>query len=159
MKYRNSIESLLHTYAERVDRGDFDALSRLFTHGGIHDPAGKVIAWGSDEVRELYRDMIQIHPETRSPQTQHLVSNLKLEIDEKRQRVLARSCYTVLQQRPGQIIEIIMSGKYFDVFVKVNDDWRFSEHHMRPCLFGDLSRHLKVDAAKIKQWHNAYINR
>ncbi len=137
---RDAVTALLYTYAERIDRGDFAGVAELFADGAIHDGEGNPVAAGRDEVLALYERSTRRY-EDGTPRTQHLVSNVIVEVDGP--RATARSRYTVLQAPPGAgAIVPVVAGRYVDDFVLDGGAWRFERRAMHVDLVGDLSHHL-----------------
>ena len=143
------IAKLLHRYANHIDNGDLQAVAEMFQHGSIYDNQGKVLAEGAEQVLAMYSGMIRIYPDSGTPRTQHVVSNLFVESETVTE---VRSCasFTVLQQLASGKIETIICGQYKNVFVKVDEQWAIKEHHMHPRIIGDMSEHLLIDLSQIK---------
>jgi len=59
----------------------------------------------------------------------------------------------VTQALENFALQTIMSGRYYDRFVKEREVWRFSERTIAPDYFGDLSFHLN-DFKKIQNNNN-----
>ena len=142
---QSEIESLIHLYAERIDRGDFEGVADLFADAVIRAPGRAAGARGREAVQALYESTTRRYPDDGTPHTQHVTSNVRVEVDEAADRASARSCFTVLQALPDLPLQPIIAGRYHDQFERVDGRWRFSERLMLPDLYGDLSRHLLVD--------------
>jgi ketosteroid isomerase-like protein len=130
---RDEIEALILRYADCVDRGDFDGLADLFTHGVIHAPIADFV--GRDAVRATYDNIV--FDEHGSPGTHHVVFDVEVDVDPSRSRASAFSYLTVVQHgRP------IVAGRYVDEFVRDAGGWRFASRTIHLDLIGDLSRHF-----------------
>jgi 3-phenylpropionate/cinnamic acid dioxygenase small subunit len=140
---RACIERLLYTYAERIDAGDFAGVGALFADGEIraaeHGPAIR----GAEAVRQLYVASVRIHADG-TPRTKHVTTNVMIDVDETRGTAAARSYFTVLQQLEDFPLQVIVAGRYFDEFARVDRTWRFAVRRMQVDLQGDLSRHLLI---------------
>jgi 3-phenylpropionate/cinnamic acid dioxygenase small subunit len=140
------IQDLLHTYAERIDAGDFDGVADLFEHGRIHGreggPPGTVFE-GRDQVRALYEMTTRLH-EDGTPRTRHVTTNSIIEADDEGGTARARSSYTVFQATPELPLQPIICGRYGDTFHVVDGAWWFDTRTMYVDLTGDLSHHLKI---------------
>ncbi|MEP5765075.1 MAG: nuclear transport factor 2 family protein [Halieaceae bacterium] len=147
MQPEREIENLIYRYAELIDAGDLEAVAALFTHASIVAPDGSQCR-GYDAVLAMYRDATRIYPDSATPCTQHLTSNLLIEVDED--RASADSRFTVFQALPDFPLQAIIAGRYRDRFERVAGCWRFAQREIQPQLFGDLSRHLLFDADRIK---------
>jgi 3-phenylpropionate/cinnamic acid dioxygenase small subunit len=138
-----AIRNLLFDYAERIDRGDLDGMARLFEHASYR--AGDqtpLTDWR--RVADLNKSLVILY-EDGTPKTQHVTTNLLIEIDATGTAASARSRFTVLQAAPGQALQIIVAGRYHDRFEKHGGSWRFGARHIFMDLIGDLSRHLRLD--------------
>ncbi len=150
---RAQIENLIHSYARGIDSGRLENVAKLFRNGSICDTEGNTIAQGYDSILTMYRSIIKIYPDCGTPKTQHIVSNLILEI-EADSLANSTSNYTVFQQLPSGKIECIIAGEYFSKFTKHKNTWEFCEHHMCSRITGDMSHHLLIDVDEIKQRSN-----
>lgn len=141
---RAEIASLLFTYAGLVDAGDFDAVGRLFAHGRLTD-GGALDVRGAEAVAALYRRTTRLHPDTGTPKTQHLVTNLVIEVDEQAGTASCNARYSVLQQTATLPLQPIIAGRYADRFERADGAWRFVEKRFFVDLVGDVSQHLLVE--------------
>lgn len=139
------IENLIYTYAERIDAGNLEGLAQLFNHAEFINAEGKVVATGSDEFLKLQTNAIKIYPQTGTPRTKHVTSNIIIEVDEAADRATTRSYFTVFQSAENFALQPIIAGTYKDVFERVNGNWRFRQRQPIPELIGDLSQHLQFD--------------
>jgi hypothetical protein len=141
---RAAIERLLHTYAERIDAGDFAGVGALFAAGeiraGDHGPGIR----GADAVRRLYAATVRLHADG-TPRTKHVTTNVIVDADETAGTATARSYFTVLQQLEDFPLQVIVAGRYHDAFVRVDGAWRFDVRRMHVDLQGDLGRHLLIE--------------
>ena len=139
------IENLLYTYAERIDRGDYDGLAELFTHGRIHGLEGGgpgAEFEGRDAVRALYGRTTRIYDDTGTPRSKHLTTNAIIEVDEEAGTATSRSSYVVLQATDELPLQPIITGRYGDTFHRLEGRWWFDTRTMYVDQTGDLSRHL-----------------
>ena len=131
------INALTCEYCDSVDRGDLDGFAALYAEGawGI---AGD-LAEGADAVRAVLNNVILYDGK---PNTRHLMSNLRISVEEGGERASAISCITVMQCVPGDFpLQAIFVGTYHDRFHRSGNDWRFTERVIVPDLVGDMSRH------------------
>ena len=137
-----AIANLIHTYAERIDLGDFDGLADLFAHAEITAEGRDTPTRGRDEVLAMYTASTRRY-DNGTPRTKHVTTNLIVEVDEGGETAAGRSYFTVLQHVPGALaLQPIISGRYHDRFALVDGAWRFESRHMIVDLVGDLSHHL-----------------
>ena len=139
---RRDIERLYYGYAERLDGGDLEGVAELFAHGRMTGPDGSVLAEGYDDMLSFLRDLIRLYPPANTPLTQHVMSNLVLDIDEHASQASGTCYYTVFQKTADTPLEPIISGRYRDEFRRVDGTWCFETRQQVPLLIGDLSRHV-----------------
>jgi len=141
---KDEIEKLVYLYAERMDGGDFAGVAALFasaSYGG----AGQPPLVGAVQVERALVDLVKLYDGT--PRTQHVTTNLRVDVDEAGGRATARSCFTVLQSLRVGTIRVIVAGRYHDRFERRAGSWEFAERIVFMDLLGDLSDHLRVDPA------------
>lgn len=138
-----AIANLIHRYAECVDAGDFASVAELFARGAVVGPDGRE-SRGYEQVLALYRGAARIYPDTGTPCTQHVTTNLIIELEDAGTRARARSYFTVFQALADFPLQAIIAGHYEDELVFADGDWHFHRRMIVPRLTGDLSRHLLV---------------
>jgi 3-phenylpropionate/cinnamic acid dioxygenase small subunit len=142
------IENLLYTYADRIDRGDFDGLAELFTHGrieGIEGGGAEAVFEGLDRVRSLYGATTRIHEDTGTPRTKHLCTNAIIHVDEHEDETAtatAQSNYLVCQATPDLPLQVVVTGRYRETFHRIEGTWWFGTRTMYVDQTGDVSHHL-----------------
>jgi len=139
---RTEIESLVYRYADCVDTGDFAGVAELFANGRLVAPDGLVLAAGYDGMLAFCRDTLRLYPETNTPLTQHVMSNLVLDVDDDNGKATGRCNYTVFQKTDELPLQPIITGRYRDTFVRSDRSWQFLERQTLPQLVGDSSKHL-----------------
>lgn len=147
---RQQIADLLTRYMMLIDAGDFAGIGALFRHAILRGPGNDQGTRGHEQVRQLYQSTTRLYPDTGTPHTQHLLSNVLIEVDPSGLSATAQSCFTVFQALPDFPLQAIIAGRYRDRFEKVEGQWRFMERVMMPELLGDLSRHLLFDSARLQ---------
>jgi len=135
-----AIGDLITTYAELVDDGDFAGLGTLladatFTGGG--EPVS-----GAQAIEKMFRDTLIVYDDG-TPRTRHLITNVRIQVDEAADTAVSRSYFTALQSLPDLPLQPIASGRYHDRFERRDGQWRFDERRVRVDLTGDVSRHLR----------------
>ncbi len=142
---RTAIENLMFRYAECIDAGDFKSLAALFAKARMLGPKGDVQGTGSAEIEQIYHRSTQLYADG-TPMTQHVTTNLILEIGPDGRSARGRSRFTVMQAVDGFPLQCVITGYYEDQFAYDEvDGWHFTERRMKPKLAGDLSRHLKYE--------------
>ncbi len=135
------ISALILRSAERIDAGDFGGMATLFEHAVLRTDGHPEVRRGTDEVRTLYEAMVRLYD--GRPSTQHVTTNVQVEVAPDGQSAQARSVYTVFQARPDLPLQPIIGGRYHDSFARGPDGWHFTERIIFVDLVGDLSRHLR----------------
>ena len=140
----HEIETLVMTYAERVDLGDFAGVAALFEHATYRaEHGGQIMSQeGSAAVQATFDNLVRRYPDG-TPRTKHATTNLIVAVDGD--AATSRCYYTVLQQTDVLAIQPIIAGRYHDRFEKVDGVWRFADRLIFSDLIGDLSQHLMVD--------------
>jgi hypothetical protein len=139
-----AVEKLIHLYPDYADRGDIDAIGALFAHAEIHAPGFDRPFHAHGDPRafaDVYRQWVRIYPETGTPRTRHVISNIAIDF-ESADRARAQSYVMVFQSAPGFALQPIVGGTYRDRFAKIGGAWRFIERREDMELVGDLSHHL-----------------
>lgn len=140
-----AVENLIARYAELVDDGDFAGLGTLpadATFTGSGEPVS-----GRDAIEKMFRDTLIVYADG-TPRTQHVTTNVAIEVDEQAGTAVARSYVTVLQALPDLPLQPIAGGRYHDRFERRDGQWRFGERRVRITLVGDVNRHLRQAAAQ-----------
>jgi 3-phenylpropionate/cinnamic acid dioxygenase small subunit len=139
-----AIESLIATYAELVDDGDFAAVGLLLADAAFSGGAGSVSGRGA--IEKMLRDNVIVYDDG-TPRTKHVTTNLAIKVDERAGTASSRSYFTALQALHDLPLQPIVSGRYYDRFERRNGQWRFVERRVQTDLVGDVSRHLRRSAA------------
>jgi 3-phenylpropionate/cinnamic acid dioxygenase small subunit len=140
-----AIENLIARYAELVDDGDFAGLGTLLAEATFTGTGAPVS--GRDAIEKMFRDTLIVYADG-TPRTQHVVSNVAIEVDEQASTAVSRSYVTVLQAVPDLPLQPIAGGRYHDRFERRDGQWRFVERRVRINLVGDVTRHLRQAAAE-----------
>ncbi|MFF3570193.1 nuclear transport factor 2 family protein [Nocardia jiangxiensis] len=136
-----AIENLLARYAELVDDGDFAGLGLLLADATFIGSGTPVS--GRESIEKMFRDTLIVYADG-TPRTQHLTSNIAIEVEEQAGTAIARSYVTVLQALPDLPLQPVAAGRYRDRFEHRDGQWRFLERHVGIRLVGDVSRHLRT---------------
>ena len=136
-----AIQNLIYRYCDRIDRGDFAGIAQLFAHAEIHVPALPEPVRGVAAIEAMYTQFTRVYPETGTPRTRHVTSNVIIEPDGA-DAARAQSYVLVHQATDVLPLQPIIGGRYYDRFAKAEGAWRFTERRMEMDLFGNLSAHL-----------------
>src|SRR5260221_14013234 len=116
---RDEITALVYRYAELLDAGDMDGVVALFADATWRSAATGNVLRTPEEIRAVY-DRIMLYDGT--PKTQHLMSNLVIDVVEGADEATGRCYYTVLQGlEPGEPIQAIVAGRYIDRYRRGSD--------------------------------------
>jgi hypothetical protein len=139
-----AIANLVHRYAELIDAGDYGGVGQLFEHGAIRAVQGDAVTTvgGRAEVQAFYERYTRRFPDSGTPKTKHLTTNLIIEVDGDRSTATCRSYFTVLQACDGFPLQPIIAGRYHDTLERVGGAWRFADRLIHSDLVGELSHHL-----------------
>lgn len=140
MSHRDEIAALVFGYADRLDAGDFEAVSELFANAS-YGPAGGPALQGRESVLKVLRSLVILYDGI--PRTKHVTTNLVVDVGEDGGAATARSYFTVFQATNELPLQPIVAGRYEDRFTRFGGRWRFSERIIHMDLQGDLSRHLR----------------
>lgn len=142
------IENLLVRYTELVDAGELEAMSELFHDCTLCSPADEQGVKGSAAVLETFLSSTRIYPDTGTPKTKHVLTNIFIEVDDTGQTAAARSQYTVFQCTESLPFQPIVAGRYHDQFARGDGGWQFHRRTIFVDFTGDLSQHLLMDIPK-----------
>ena len=135
------IERLLYKYPEYADSGNIDAVGELFAHCRLPERAGGRVI-GAKAFADMYRAIVRVYPDSGTPRTRHVVTNVSIEYDGSPERARARSYVVVFQGTDTVPLQPVIAGTYFDQFEKVEGTWRFAYRDEEMELVGNLSAHL-----------------
>lgn len=147
---RQQIENLFYTYANGIDDGKLAVTASLFRHGAIYDGNDNCLAQGEDEALAFYQRIIKIYPESKTPKTQHVITNVLLH-EEQDGIIECTANYTVFQEIQRHTIATIICGQYQSTFKESAGRWHFHTHKTYPRIIGDLSKHLQVSISNIRK--------
>lgn len=137
-----AIQNLIHRYADRLDRGDFAGVAALFARADVYLPArAEPYRGDAPGLLALWQGMVRIHPDTGTPRTRHLMTNLIIEPDGA-DRAKAQTYGTVFQATPALPLQPIIAVTYQDLFMRDGGTWRFTERRLEVNAVGDLGQHL-----------------
>ena len=135
----DEIEALVYGYAERIDAGDMEGVVDLFAHATWRSTLTGQVLRERSEIKAVY-ERIALYD--GSPRTKHLMTNLVLDIEGS--SATGRSSFTVLQGIvPGERLQVVVAGRYFDRFERGPDGWRFADRLFVLDLGGDQSQHFR----------------
>lgn len=142
-----AVASLLYTYAERIDAGDFAGIGELFAHATLTFEGFDDAVSGRDAVEALYVRSTRRY-EDGTPRTKHVMTNVIVEVGDDATTAASRSYFTVLQAVPGALaLQPIIAGRYAHTYRLVDGVWQVATMHITIDLVGDLAHHMLFDLA------------
>ncbi len=135
---RDEITALVYRYAELLDGGDIDGVVALFADATWRSAATGTVLRAPEEIRAVYESIM---PDDGTPKTQHLMSNLTIDLVDGADEATGRCYYTVLQGLDaGEPIQTIVAGRYVDRYRRGSDGWKFADRLFIVDLPGGQSR-------------------
>lgn len=136
-----AIQNLLFRYCDLLDRGDLDGMAGLFAHADVYVPADPVPIRSPARLADLYRQYTRIYPDTGTPKTRHVTTNVIIE-PEGEHAARTQSYVIVFQATATMRLQPVIGGRNHDRFERVEGRWRFRERRIESDLLGDLSQHM-----------------
>lgn len=140
MDAARDIENLIYLYASRIDKGELEGVADLLKDAVLSYEGLEHTHKGYEQILQAYQSMTRIYPDTGTPKTRHLTTNVSIELEGGRAK--AHSYFTVMQATESFPLQAIVSGQYNDDFVLSEGSWHFVSRHISIDLWGDLSAHL-----------------
>jgi hypothetical protein len=149
------LRRIILSYPELIDRGDLAGVARLLAGVRFGAASGRnaplipldqLTTRTAGEVRETYENAVILYDDGL-PHTKHLVSNIDIAFADDRQTASSRCSYAVLQALDDFPLQLIIAGRYEDVFEATPEGWRLTIRREYTDLVGDLSRHVKPGVA------------
>jgi len=142
-----AITTLIYTYAERIDAGDFEGVAEIFAHATLTFEGFGEAVQGRDAIAALYTRTTRRY-EDGTPRTKHLMTNVIVDVADDGDAASSRSYFTVLQAVPGELaLQPVIAGRYRHTYGRIDGLWRVTAMHITIDLVGDLGHHLLVDPA------------
>lgn len=140
MTDKEQIVALINRYSYTLDHGELESFANLFTKGewGLEDTIYK----GKHEIMDSIMSKVILYKD-KTPKTRHISTNIDLTI--KNNKAIGKRYGFVIQQASDQPLKVIFSADYHDVFIKENDQWRFSKCHIKRTFPGDTSNLFKEE--------------
>jgi 3-phenylpropionate/cinnamic acid dioxygenase small subunit len=142
-----AISSLIYTYAELIDAGDFAGIGELFGRATLSFEGYGDAVSGAGAIEALYTNSTRRY-EDGTPRTKHVMTNVIVEVADDGSTAKSRSYFTVLQAVPGALaLQPIVAGRYRHTYRQVNGTWQVATMHITIDLVGDLTHHMLFDLA------------
>lgn len=142
-----AIASLIYTYAERIDAGDFAGIGELFAHATLTFEGFENAVSGREAVEALYIRSTRRYADG-TPRTKHVMTNVIVEVADDGATAASRSYFTVLQAVSGALaLQPVIAGRYRHTYTQVDGAWQVATMHIVIDLVGDLAHHMLFDLA------------
>jgi hypothetical protein len=125
-----------------LEDGNFDGVADLLAEATFGaDILGRKAFQGRDQIRDQYRRTNVTYPD-RGRATKEVYSNVLVDIDLEAGTARSTTSYTVAQQPPGEVFELIVAGRYEDEWSRVNGQWKWADRYIKVQFRNDLTRHM-----------------
>ena len=114
-----AIQNLLYRYCDRLDRGDLDGMAKLFANADVYLPADPKPIRDPARIAALYRQYTRIYPDTGTPKTRHVTTNVMIE-PEGETAARAQSYVIVFQATDSLQLQPVIGGRNYDRFERVD---------------------------------------
>ena len=142
-----AIASLIYTYAERIDAGDFAGIGELFAEATLTFEGFDGAVSGREDIEALYTRSTRRY-EDGTPQTKHVMTNVIVDVADDGSSAASRSYFTVLQAVPGALtLQPIVAGRYCHTYRHADGAWQVATMHVTIDLAGELGHHMLFDLA------------
>ena len=135
-----AITNSIYEFADAVDTGDIERYAHKMRCGTIRVHGIDDTWTGSEGVKKMFADHTRFYDGI--PNTKHVTTNLRIQIDDVGNTGTAQSYYMVLQAMPGFQLQVVCAGRYYDTFERRDDEWLMIERFEYLDLVGDLSAHI-----------------
>ena len=133
LEEKDAIRDLMSAYCFHVDEGEFDKFAALFTSDGTFEPGPQGKYQGREAIRKFIASVVPLPGE--GPARKHCTMNHLISVNGSEAR--ANSCIIVLREAENGIIPSL-AGRYEDLIVKQDGEWRFKVRKIHFDIAGDL---------------------
>jgi hypothetical protein len=105
---------------------------------------GEDVCSGAEQTAGQFRRTTQVY-ESGGARTQHISTNLIIEVDEEADTATCQSHYVMYQQTDALPLQPINAGRNYDTFERVDGAWRWKKREIAVRLIGNMGHHLKAD--------------
>lgn len=139
------IRALTCEYTFRLDGGDFAGVGELLGGGALRMSAAgmddsEIV--GAAAIERFYTDQVITHD--GDPRTRHVVSNHVVRVASDGAAASGHCYFTVLMKPPGEPIQTIVCGRYFDSFEAADGGWRFTGKTIRVDYLSGIEKHFRI---------------
>lgn len=133
LEEKDAIRDLMSAYCFHVDEGEFDQFAALFTTDGTFEPGPQGKYQGREAIRKFIAAVVPRPGE--GPARKHCTMNHLISVNGTEAR--ANSYIIVVRESEHGIIPSL-AGRYEDLLVKQDGQWRFKLRKIHFDIAGDL---------------------
>jgi uncharacterized protein (TIGR02246 family) len=133
LEEKDAIRDLMSAYCFHLDEGEFDKFAALFAGDGTFEPGPQGKYQGRAAIREFIASVVPGPGE--GPARKHCTVNHLISVNGSEAR--ANSYILVVREAENGIIPSL-AGRYEDLLVKENGEWRFKVRKIHFDITGDL---------------------
>jgi uncharacterized protein (TIGR02246 family) len=133
LEEKDAIRDLMSAYCFHVDEGEFDKFAALFAADGTFEPGPQGKYQGRDAIREFIASVVPRPGE--GPARKHCTMNHLISVNGSEAR--ANSYIIVLRESESGIMASL-AGRYEDLLIKQDGEWRFKVRKIHFDIAGDL---------------------
>lgn len=140
------IRTLTYEYVFRLDGGDFAGVGELLGGGCLRMSAQGMSdreIRGAAAIERFYATQVVTYG--GDPRTRHQITNHVVSVEEDGASARGHCYFTVLMKPPGEPLQTVVSGRYFDRFERGGEGWRFSEKVIRVDYLTAIEKHFRID--------------
>ncbi len=130
---KDAIRDLMSAYCFHVDDGEFDKFAGLFTGDGIFEPGPQGKYEGRDAIRAFIASVVPVRGE--GPARKHCTMNHMISVNGSEARA---NSYIIVVRESDDGIVTSLAGRYEDLLVKQDGEWRFKVRKIHFDITGDL---------------------
>lgn len=134
LEEKDAIRDLMSAYCFHVDEGEFDQFAALFSSDGTFEPGPQGKYQGRDAIRKFISSVVPLPGE--GPARKHCTMNHMISVNGAEAR--ASSYIIVVRAADGGGIMTSLAGRYEDLLVKQDGQWRFKLRRIHFDITGDL---------------------
>jgi hypothetical protein len=139
---RTEIVQQIYRMGYFLEDGDFDGVADLLADATFGaDILGRKAFRGRQEIGDQYRRTNVTYPD-RGRATKEVYSNVLVDIDLDAGTARSITSYTVAQQPPGEVFELIVAGRYEDEWKLADGSWKWTDRYIKVQFRNDLTRHM-----------------
>jgi uncharacterized protein (TIGR02246 family) len=133
LEEKDAIRDLMSAYCFHVDEGKFDKFAALFAKDGIFEPGPQGKYQGREAIRNFIASVVPGSGE--GPARKHCTMNHLINVSGSEARAMS---YVIVVRESEDGIIPSLAGRYEDLIVKENGEWRFKVRKIHFDIAGDL---------------------